>query len=76
MLALEGADALLVMTEWRALRSPDLQEMRNRLRQPVIFDGRNVYEPGLMASLRFEYYGIGRGASMRRPDDAMHERAA
>jgi UDPglucose 6-dehydrogenase len=75
--ALSGANALLVMTEWRALHSPDFHEMRNHLREPVIFDGRNLYDPLLMAELGFEYYGVGRGTTVRRAAGAsIQEKAA
>jgi UDPglucose 6-dehydrogenase len=58
---LEGADALAVVTEWQEFRSPDFDQVRARLRSPVIFDGRNLYDPRLMARLGFRYFGIGRG---------------
>ena len=59
--ALEGADALAICTEWQEFRSPDLQKLKASLKQPVVFDGRNLYDPALMASQGFRYYGIGRG---------------
>ncbi len=59
-LALEGADALVVVTEWSNFRSPDLELIRNTLKQPVIFDGRNLYDPALLANLGIRYYSIGR----------------
>jgi len=59
--ALQDSDALLVLTEWRQFRSPDFQQMLGALKQPVVFDGRNLYEPQLMKSLGFEHHGIGRG---------------
>lgn len=59
--ALEGADALIVATEWREFRSPDFGAIRAALREPVVFDGRNLYEPRRMALEGFTYYGIGRG---------------
>lgn len=58
--ALDGADALVVVTEWSSFRSPDFELIRNRLKQPVIFDGRNLYDPALLANLRIRYYAIGR----------------
>jgi UDPglucose 6-dehydrogenase len=58
--ALEQADALAVVTEWNEFRNPDFEVMRRLMRQPVIFDGRNVYDPARMASLGFAYQGIGR----------------
>ena len=59
--ALEGSDALLIVTEWKEFKSPDFEGIRAKLRSPVVFDGRNLYEPELMASLGIDYYGIGRG---------------
>jgi UDPglucose 6-dehydrogenase len=57
---LEGADALAINTEWGEFRNPDFEEMRRRMRQPVIFDGRNLYEPETMRAHGFTYYSIGR----------------
>ena len=59
--ALTGADALLVVTEWKAFRSPDFEAIKAALKQPVIFDGRNLYEPALMRQFGIEHHGIGRG---------------
>jgi UDPglucose 6-dehydrogenase len=61
--ALEGADALVIVTEWKEFRSPDFDAIRGRLREPLVFDGRNVFDPALMKSLGIEYHGIGRGTS-------------
>ncbi|KAB7627874.1 UDP-glucose dehydrogenase family protein [Alkalilimnicola sp. S0819] len=58
--ALEGADALAVLTEWNVYRSPDLEGMRRRLRAPLVFDGRNLYDPRDMAAYGFIYYAVGR----------------
>lgn len=58
--ALEGADALVVVTEWNEFRRPDFERMRSLLKKPVIIDGRNIYEPGRMKTLGFEYRSIGR----------------
>jgi UDPglucose 6-dehydrogenase len=58
--ALEGADALVVITEWTSFRSPDFEQIRATLKQPVIFDGRNLYDPVLLAKLGIHYYSIGR----------------
>jgi UDPglucose 6-dehydrogenase len=58
--ALTGADALLILTEWNEFRHPNFQRMKDALKQPVIFDGRNLYDPGLMKALHFTYYSIGR----------------
>ena len=60
MAALEGADALVIVTEWKEFRSPDFEQMKALLRQPVIFDGRNIYPPTVLRGLGFEYTGIGR----------------
>ena len=60
--ALRDADALLVVTEWKAFRSPDFAAMKALLRQPVIFDGRNLYDPAAMRREGFEYFPIGRQA--------------
>ncbi len=58
---LEGADALAIVTEWREFRSPDFEAMKTALRDPVIFDGRNLYDPKTLGHLGFKYYAIGRG---------------
>jgi UDPglucose 6-dehydrogenase len=59
--ALAGADALAIVTEWREFRSPDFDRLKTRLKQPVIFDGRNLYNPDLMKRFGISYYGVGRG---------------
>jgi UDPglucose 6-dehydrogenase len=59
--ALEGADALLIITEWKEFRTPDFEEMKKRLKNPIIFDGRLLYEVDRMKELGFEYHSIGRG---------------
>jgi len=59
---LDDADALLILTEWQPYRNPDFEEIRNRLRSPVVFDGRNVWDPEKMYRLGFEYVSIGRSA--------------
>jgi UDPglucose 6-dehydrogenase len=59
--ALEGADALAIITEWREFRSPDFDLIKGALSAPVIFDGRNLYDPAHMAKAGFSYYAIGRG---------------
>lgn len=61
MAALKGADALILITEWQQFCRPDFREMKRRLRRPVIFDGRNQYDPDALHALGFEYYCIGRG---------------
>ena len=60
--ALEGADALVIVTEWKEFRSPDFDGMRRSLKQPLIFDGRNLFEPELVKQMGIEYHGIGRAA--------------
>lgn len=61
--ALRGADGMLVITEWNEFRRPDFDRMKSLLRQPVIFDGRNIYEPSRLRELGFTYYGMGRGGA-------------
>jgi UDPglucose 6-dehydrogenase len=63
--ALEGADALVVITEWKEFKSPDFDLIKSSLKQPVVIDGRNLYDPQLMTTLGIEYTGIGRSA--KRP---------
>jgi UDPglucose 6-dehydrogenase len=58
--ALDGADALLIVTEWKEFRSPDFDAVKKRLKQPLIFDGRNLYDPAVVAAAGLEYYSIGR----------------
>ena len=57
--ALLNADALIIATEWRQFRSPDWELLRRELSHPVIFDGRNMYDPARVAREGFDYYGIG-----------------
>jgi UDPglucose 6-dehydrogenase len=66
--ALEAADALVIVTEWKQFRAPDFNLIRARLKQPIIFDGRNLYDPDAMEMDDITYYGIGRGASIYQPD--------
>ena len=58
--ALEGADALCVVTEWNEFRHPDFERMRSLMKSPVVFDGRNVFDPARMRERGFTYFGIGR----------------
>jgi UDPglucose 6-dehydrogenase len=58
--ACEGADGLVLVTEWNEFRNPDFEKVRSLLGRPVIFDGRNIYNPGLLKDLGFSYFGIGR----------------
>ncbi|MBX3600254.1 MAG: UDP-glucose/GDP-mannose dehydrogenase family protein [Rubrivivax sp.] len=60
--ALAGADAVVVVTEWKEFRNPDFDAMKSALKQPLVFDGRNIYDPALMKASGIEYHGIGRGA--------------
>ena len=59
--ALKGADALLIVTEWKPFKSPDFALMKQLLRQPVVFDGRNLYEPARVRAAGLEYFSVGRG---------------
>jgi UDPglucose 6-dehydrogenase len=65
MAALEGADALAILTEWQEFRSPDFEAIRESLRHPAIFDGRNLYDPdpAFVRSFALRYFAIGRGES-------------
>lgn len=58
--ATDGADALMIVTEWKAFRSPDFQRLKEQLKRAIIFDGRNIYDPEQLSDLGFEYHGIGR----------------
>jgi len=60
MVAAVGCDALVIVTEWKAFRSPDFDALMQKLKRPIIFDGRNLYEPSAMKELGIEYQGIGR----------------
>ena len=60
MAAIEGADALVVVTEWQEFRSPDFAELGRSLRQPLLFDGRNLFDPAQVRAAGLEYFGIGR----------------
>ena len=62
--ALQGADALVVVTEWKQFRSPDFASLKAHLSDAVIFDGRNLYEPAEVEAAGIAYYGIGRGRSL------------
>jgi UDPglucose 6-dehydrogenase len=62
--ALQGADALVLVTEWKVFRSPDFARIRAALATPVLFDGRNLYDPAAVESAGLAYYGIGRGRSV------------
>jgi UDPglucose 6-dehydrogenase len=62
MAAVDGADALIIVTEWKAYRSPNLERLKTTMKSPVVFDGRNLYEPALMKSAGVIYHGIGRNS--------------
>jgi UDPglucose 6-dehydrogenase len=64
--AVQGADGLAIVTEWQEFRSPDFENIRAALRYPVIFDGRNLYDPVLVERFGLRYFAIGRGESVRR----------
>jgi UDPglucose 6-dehydrogenase len=61
--ALEGADALLIVTEWKEFRTPDFDQIKAMLKQPLVLDGRNLYEPALMQEFGIEYVGVGRASA-------------
>jgi len=61
--ALQDADALVVVTEWNQFRSPDFEQLRLQLKEPVIFDGRNIYDPDFLIKQGFTYYSIGRATA-------------
>jgi UDPglucose 6-dehydrogenase len=62
----EGCDALMVMTDWNEFKHLDLARIKTLMRQPIIFDGRNIYDPESMADLGFHYRGLGRGYDGRK----------
>ncbi|MEM1125975.1 MAG: UDP-glucose/GDP-mannose dehydrogenase family protein [Bacteroidota bacterium] len=75
--ALEGADALVICTEWAEFRRPDFARMRTLLNDMLVFDGRNVYEPKRMAEMGFTYYSVGRPSQPpASPEDAVANLAA
>ncbi|MBE0596691.1 MAG: UDP-glucose/GDP-mannose dehydrogenase family protein [Desulfuromonadales bacterium] len=74
--ALEGVDALILVTEWKPFRHPDFRAMKSMMSQPVIFDGRNQYDPKLVKAEGFEYYAIGRGDTLDLPQPAQLPRSA
>ncbi len=65
--ALKGADALVICTEWKEFRSPDFGMIKECLNQPVVVDGRNLYDPQLLAERGIQYYAMGRGLSVKKP---------
>ncbi|WP_434135722.1 UDP-glucose/GDP-mannose dehydrogenase family protein [Pseudomonas luteola] len=64
--ALNGADALVICTEWQMFKAPDFDLIQDKLREPLIFDGRNLYDPARLERRGIQYYAIGRGQSVRR----------
>src|SRR5689334_5896316 len=62
--AAEGADALAIITEWQEFRSPDFERLKKLLKAPLIFDGRNLYDPGMVGRFGLTYYAIGRGKAL------------
>ena len=58
--AAQGADALVLVTEWNEFRNPDLAQLREALGRPIVFDGRNIWDPDTLRGAGFEYHGIGR----------------
>jgi UDPglucose 6-dehydrogenase len=64
--ALEGADALIIVTEWNEFRTPDYEKIKKLLKEPVIFDGRNLYDLTKMEELGFTYYSVGRKTVIRK----------
>ena len=60
--ALQGADALAVVTEWREFRSPDFDHLARTLKAKAVFDGRNLYDPATVRAAGLQYFGVGRGA--------------
>ncbi|MEH6470747.1 MAG: UDP-glucose/GDP-mannose dehydrogenase family protein [Halopseudomonas sp.] len=64
---LVGADALLICTEWKCFLNPDFEALKSTLNQPLIFDGRNLYDPESLKEMGFTYYAIGRGDSVKCP---------
>jgi UDPglucose 6-dehydrogenase len=63
--ALQNADALIIVTEWKAFKSPDFEEVKSRLKHAIIFDGRNLFEPSLLKERGIEYHGIGRESQLQ-----------
>lgn len=64
--ALEGADALVLVTEWKAFRQPDFKIVSDLLKNRIIFDGRNQYDPEEMMEKGFEYHGMGREVALKK----------
>ena len=73
--ALDGADALAIITEWQEFRSPDFLELREKLSDAVVFDGRNLYEPDTMSGFGLRYYAIGRGYGVTETEQPFGRRS-
>ena len=69
----EGCDALLVITEWNEFKHLDLERIHDLMKQPVLFDGRNIYEPEKMRDLDFKYRGFGRGYNSHLVNDKQEQ---
>ena len=65
--ALKGADCVVICTEWKTFWSPDFEIIKDALKEPIVIDGRNLYDPKHLAAMGIEYYGIGRGLSVAHP---------
>jgi UDPglucose 6-dehydrogenase len=68
--AIDGADALVILTEWQPFRRPDLDRMRTLMRSPIIFDGRNLFDPAKLRDEGFDYYSVGRPSVASMPSAA------
>ena len=68
--ALQGADALVIVTEWQEFRSPDYAALASQLSDQLVVDGRNLYDPDIMAAQGLRYYAVGRGLSVTTDPDA------
>jgi UDPglucose 6-dehydrogenase len=72
----EGCDALMVITEWNEFKQLDLRRVKSLMKQPVIFDGRNIYDPAQMIALGFHYRGLGRGYNSSSTAETPHAEKA
>jgi UDPglucose 6-dehydrogenase len=64
----EGCGALIIVTEWNEFEQLDLERIRDLMRQPIVLDGRNIYDPDLMGRLGYRYRGFGRGTNGAKPE--------
>jgi UDPglucose 6-dehydrogenase len=60
-----GCEAVMIITEWNEFKQLDLEKLKGLLKKPIVFDGRNIYDPGMMKSLGFTYRGMGRGYEVK-----------